>query len=72
MTEEECSVIFEYYYTNNRSGSSEGTGVGLPIAKEIVEHMEGTISVRSALDVGTTFIIDLPAEIDIMDEEKEH
>lgn len=66
LTEEECAVIFEYCYTKNRSGSSEGTGVGLPIAKEIVEHMKGTLSVVSALGEGASFIIEMPAEIDIM------
>lgn len=71
LSEEECSAIFEYYYTNNRSGSSEGTGIGLPIAKEIVEHMEGTLSVRSVLGEGATFIIELPAEMDVMREERE-
>ena len=69
LTEEECSAIFEYYYTKNRSGSSEGTGIGLPIAKEIVEHMDGSISVRSTLGAGTAFVIELPAEVDVMGED---
>lgn len=69
LTEEECFAIFEYYYTKNRSGSSEGTGIGLPIAKEIVEHMDGSISVRSTLGAGTAFVIELPAEVDVMGED---
>lgn len=65
LTEAECSKIFEYYYTNSRSGTSEGTGIGLPIAKEIIEHMEGSISVKSTLGEGTTFVVEFPAVIDM-------
>jgi signal transduction histidine kinase len=37
-----------------------GTGLGLPIARKIVEDHGGTITLRSELNVGTTFTIRLP------------
>lgn len=37
-----------------------GEGVGLAHTQTIVRHLGGTVSLRSALDVGTTFRIELP------------
>lgn len=48
--------IFEVFYSS-RGG---GTGLGLPIARQIVERHGGTIEVDSVLDEGTTFRIRLP------------
>lgn len=42
----------------------EGSGLGMPIAKSFVEAMGGTISVRSKLNVGSVFTIDIPFTID--------
>ena len=48
--------IFDPYFTTKRGG----TGLGLPIAKNIVEGLGGTISVTSAPGRGTEIRIDLP------------
>ena len=44
----------------------EGTGLGLPITKRIIELMGGTIDFWSKKDVGTRFMVRLPMEIDIV------
>ena len=41
-----------------------GTGLGMPITKSLVEKMGGTISFESEQDVGTTFDIEIPFQID--------
>jgi len=43
-------------------GASSGTGLGAPIAKQLVELMGGTMSFTSTLGQGTTFTILLPFE----------
>jgi CheY-like chemotaxis protein len=48
--------IFEPYFTTRRSG----TGLGLPIARSIVEGLGGTLAIKTA-EGGTTIDIDLPA-----------
>ena len=48
--------IFDPYFTTRR----KGTGLGLPIAKNIIEGLGGSISVRSELGAGTEIRLDLP------------
>ncbi|WP_315969448.1 sensor histidine kinase [Oceanobacillus massiliensis] len=61
IPEEDLPFIFERLYRveKSRSRLSGGTGLGLTIAKEIVEFHGGTIEVRSKLGEGTSFIIKL-------------
>jgi signal transduction histidine kinase len=53
---EDMAHIFDPYFTTRRAG----TGLGLPIAKNIVEGLGGTITVSSRAGQGTDIVIDLP------------
>ena len=43
------------------SSSIEGSGIGLTIAKRLIELMHGSITIESELGKGTTFFIDIPS-----------
>jgi CheY-like chemotaxis protein/anti-sigma regulatory factor (Ser/Thr protein kinase) len=50
--------LFEPFFTTRRAEG--GTGLGLAIAKENIEALGGTLSVRSELGAGTCFTVTLP------------
>ena len=64
----EVDKIFEKFY---RSDSSEvrkqvGHGMGLALAREIIQLHQGTLSVTSALGVGSDFTIEFNKEADLL------
>jgi two-component system NtrC family sensor kinase len=52
--------IFEPWVSTKKPG--RGTGLGLPIARDVVTAHGGSISVTSTVGSGTTFTIDLPSD----------
>jgi signal transduction histidine kinase len=58
MSPETIARIFDPYFSTKDSG----TGLGLPIAKRIVEEHGGTIRVASQIGAGTTVTVELPIE----------
>ena len=42
----------------------QGTGLGLALVKKVIDEHNGNIKVESTLDVGTTFIIELPVYVE--------
>lgn len=62
MSEEEQGKLFlrAYHFTQTGTAGEQGAGLGLILSKELIEKNNGTISVESVKNIGTTFIIDLP------------
>jgi len=60
MTEEQTKVVFKPFTRISGRNLTKGTGVGLTIAKQLLEIMDGRLGVESELDVGSTFWIELP------------
>jgi two-component system sensor histidine kinase HydH len=56
ISPEDMARIFDPYFTTRRAG----TGLGLPIAKNIIEGLGGALSVSSQPGEGTQISIDLP------------
>jgi len=65
MSEEFLPHIFEDFARekNTTDNKIEGTGLGMPITKRLVELMGGTIEVTSQKGVGTTFVVTLSHKI---------
>ena len=60
LTPEECARLFTPYYTSK----AHGTGLGLAIVQSIISDHGGRISVHSEPGRGTTFMSELPGNLD--------
>lgn len=61
IPEEDLPRVFDRFFRveKSRSKNSGGSGLGLAIVKKIIEAHNSTISVKSELNIGTTFTFDL-------------
>ena len=57
---EDLYHIFKRFYRSRFSKDTQGVGLGLPLAKSIVEAHQGSIEVHSKLGQGTAFTINFP------------
>ena len=64
ISEDQQKSVFERFST---SGNENGTGLGLPICKELAEQMGGSIFINSAVGKGTTVWISLPCEATLIE-----
>ena len=66
MSKDFISHVFEPFAQEDSCARTSymGTGLGMAIAKQLTEMMEGNIAVESELDVGTTFTVTIPFELD--------
>lgn len=60
MTREEIPYIFDVFYQGQKGKIEAGSGIGLSLTKQLIESMNGTITVHSAENEGSVFIIMLP------------
>lgn len=62
LTAEECRQVFEKFRQggNTMTGKPQGTGLGLPISRQIVEYFGGKLWVESAPGAGANFIFTVP------------
>ncbi len=60
LTPEECERLFTPYYTSKE----HGTGLGLAIVQAVISDHGGTISVRSQPGKGTSFVVELPRNLE--------
>ncbi|OQA00944.1 MAG: Sensor histidine kinase RcsC [Bacteroidetes bacterium ADurb.Bin408] len=62
MTEEETALLFKDFVRikNEKTRNISGSGLGLSIAKKMLDIYNGTVEIESTPDVGTKFIIKLP------------
>lgn len=67
IPEDEIPKVFERFYRVDKSRSREmggigGTGLGLPIAKEILDQNDGKIDIKSEFGKGTEVVIRIPTK----------
>ena len=60
MSRETLEHVFEKFYQGDRSHSTQGNGLGMPLVKRIIELCGGTISIESEEKNGTTVYVSLP------------
>ena len=64
IDKETVSHVFEPFYQAETEARSIGTGVGLALVKQIIDAVEGFITVESTVGKGTTFHIHVPIHHD--------
>jgi signal transduction histidine kinase/CheY-like chemotaxis protein len=61
MSSEDTLLVFEpFEQSSNRPHSIEGTGLGLPLAKQLANILDGDLELESALDIGSRFTFWIP------------
>jgi len=58
ITAEKLARVFEPYFTTKQGAG--GTGLGLFVTKTVIEDLQGSIDIQSAVNKGTLVTIRLP------------
>jgi two-component system phosphate regulon sensor histidine kinase PhoR len=59
---EQSDVFKKFYRIENKYNQNGSVGLGLAFCKELVNFMDGEISVASKVNEGSTFVVTLPLE----------
>ena len=70
LSPEALSKIFDRF-THDEDVKRQGTGLDMPIVKELIEQMNGTIEVQSEEGKGSSFYISIPCEMASFDKKAE-
>lgn len=62
--------ILKRIYERFAAGPNKGSGLGLPICKELVEQMGGTLEINSEEGLGTTVWITIPCQATVVKRKK--
>ena len=60
IADEDKDKIFTPFFTGDKSHNKEGSGLGLPLVKSIIDKLDGQISFESERNKGTVFTVQLP------------
>lgn len=60
ISEEDQPHLFSSFFRGTNAINIQGTGLGLHIVKRYVELIQGTIALKSAINLGTTVMVSLP------------
>lgn len=72
IREEESAKIFSRFYRSQEAAQSEGVGIGLYLAREIISRENGYIRVRSNHGRGSTFSVLLPKADELIQADAHH
>lgn len=70
LSPERLSKVFDRFI-HDENAERKGTGLDLPIVKELIEQMNGTIELQSEVGKGTTVYISVPCEMTSYDRKTE-
>jgi two-component system phosphate regulon sensor histidine kinase PhoR len=56
------NIFRKFYRLENQYNQNGSVGLGLAFCKELVNFMDGDITVKSRVDVGSEFVVTLPYE----------
>jgi signal transduction histidine kinase len=64
ITKDDLNKIFDEFYRSKNAKAVElhGTGLGLPIVKNLIERYGGSIEIQSEIGEGTTVTVSFPIE----------
>ncbi len=60
IPENEIRNVFEPFFRGSNAKTIQGTGIGLPLVKQILNKHHGTIEITSIINKGTTVLVKLP------------